>query len=346
MVYICEEDGCGTRPSYGANAEAKRPTFCAKHAPKGWTRLRRTGKQSMCANPDCPKASSFGVAGSKKAEFCAAHRLTGMIYVRGRTCSHEGCVTKPTYGVPGTKKAEFCSKHVRAGMVNVVTRRCLQPQCNITPSYGLEGSKSANFCAQHAKDGMVNLRSKSCVHPGCKVTASFGEKDSQARKFCAEHASDDMTNKILSPSFRRRREPAPPVFDTAVDSIKQSTRTESTTQGDEQHITGGASSPWTISTSAMHAQDVTAGDEEGETTDSEVEDDEEEENGNGAQASAHDAHMEIQAPPHPAEVRKGAGVGEVKGRAGEDGGCPSNPTTCAKAPSLASSTGEGTPLRR
>lgn len=334
MPSTCAKDGCGTRPCYGANAEARRPNCCAKHAPKGWVRLR--GKNNrLCANPDCPKISSFGVAGSNFKEFCATHATAGMVDVRGRKCKHEGCRTRPTYGVPGTKKAEFCSKHVRAGMVNVITRRCLQPQYNITPSYGLQGSNSAKFCAQHAMDGMVNLRSKTCAHPGCKVTASFGEKGSQARRFCAEHASDGMTNKILSPSFRRRREPAaPPVVENAVDSIKLLSTTDDNTEVNKEKATEGASSVTSISTSATHAQDV-AGDEGGETTESEMEEGEEE-NGNSPQAFAYDTSTDEQCSSRPVEVRRGAAVGGGKGNISGDG-CPPNPNARANARSLASS---------
>lgn len=39
-------------------------------------------------------------------------------------CSHGDCITGPSYGVEGTKKAEYCSKHAKEGMVNVRDRRC------------------------------------------------------------------------------------------------------------------------------------------------------------------------------------------------------------------------------
>lgn len=339
MVSTCEKDGCGTRPSYAANAKAKRPNFCAKHAPKGWIRLRATVNR-LCAKPECPKWSSFGVVGSKNAEFCVTHALAGMVDVRGRTCKHDGCGTRPTYGVPGTKKAEFCSKHVRAGMMNVITRRCLQPHCNITPSFGLHGSISANFCAQHAMDGMVNLRSKTCVHPGCKITASFGAKGNQARRFCAEHASDGMTNKILSPAFRRRRKPAP-VVDNAVDSAKQTTLTTDATGGDSVQNTEGAGSAGGIPTRAMDAHDVSR-DEGGETTESEMEEGEEE-NGNRAQAPANDVNAGGHSPRRPTEEpRAAAVVGEERGHAGGGADRPSNSHAGANEQSLASRVGAGT----
>ncbi|CAM9551221.1 unnamed protein product, partial [Sphacelaria rigidula] len=44
--------------------------------------------------------------------------------VNVKKCGYEECFTLPSYGVVGSKKAEFCSKHASTEMVNVVNKKC------------------------------------------------------------------------------------------------------------------------------------------------------------------------------------------------------------------------------
>ena len=112
----------------------------------------------------------------------------------------------------------------------------------------------------------------------------------------------------------------------------QSTATEQNTEG--------AGSVGGISMRAMHAQNV-AGDEGGETTESEIEEGEEE-NGTRPHASVNDTNTDEQYLSRPAEVRKGAAAGGGKGGGGRDDDCPRNPNAGTNAQSLPpSSTGEG-----
>ncbi|CAB1117114.1 unnamed protein product [Ectocarpus sp. CCAP 1310/34] len=47
------------------------------------------------------------------------HFTDGMVDIHNiRRCAHEDCVKHPTYGVPGTRKAEFCAPHALDGMVS------------------------------------------------------------------------------------------------------------------------------------------------------------------------------------------------------------------------------------
>lgn len=45
--------------------------------------------------------------------------------VYNKRCGYPGCTKGPSYGVAGTKKREFCAQHATEGMVNVCSRRVL-----------------------------------------------------------------------------------------------------------------------------------------------------------------------------------------------------------------------------
>ncbi|CAM9254401.1 unnamed protein product [Pylaiella littoralis] len=147
-----------------------------------------------CDNHGCSKHPSYGVAGSKKAEFCVAHALQGMVDVCSKRCGHPGCVKRSSYGMPGSKKPEFCIHHAMKGMIDVVSKRCAFRVCNKWPSYGVPGSKKAEFCAAHAKDGMVGVCNKRCAHPGCTKQPKYGVAGSKKREFCAPHAKGGMVD--------------------------------------------------------------------------------------------------------------------------------------------------------
>ncbi|CAM9718416.1 unnamed protein product, partial [Ectocarpus sp. 12 AP-2014] len=53
----------------------------------------------------------------------AAARKTIMQDVIHKGCGHPGCIKRPSFGIDGSKKAEFCSQHSQQGMVNVVSKR-------------------------------------------------------------------------------------------------------------------------------------------------------------------------------------------------------------------------------
>ena len=76
---------------------------------------------------------SYGVAGSKKAEYCAQHALEGMVHVRSKKCAGDGCSKQPSYGVAGSKKAEYCAQHALEGMVDVYSKRCAGDGCSKQP---------------------------------------------------------------------------------------------------------------------------------------------------------------------------------------------------------------------
>lgn len=80
-----------------------------------------------------------------------------------KRCAHPGCTKQPKYGVAGSKKREYCAPHAKGGMVDVYNKRCGFPGCTKGPSYGVAGSKKREFCAQHATEGMVNVCSRQAL---------------------------------------------------------------------------------------------------------------------------------------------------------------------------------------
>ena len=86
------------------------------------------------------------------ADYCA------QVNVESRKCRTEDCGKRPSFGVTGTKTAEYCAQHVPDGMVDVKSRKCKTKDCRKCPSFGVAGTKIADYCAEHALDGMVGIR--------------------------------------------------------------------------------------------------------------------------------------------------------------------------------------------
>ncbi|CAM9675420.1 unnamed protein product [Ectocarpus sp. 8 AP-2014] len=150
---------------------------------------------SQCGHANCTKRPTYGVAGSKKREFCSQHARDGMVNVNNKRCIQPNCTTIPSFAAAGSKKAEFCSQHAREGMVDVRSRRCSQRGCNTQPSLGEAGgsSKIPGACKAHASEGMVGLRSKRCARRGCSLRPSYisGQGNEKA-EFCGKHANDEI----------------------------------------------------------------------------------------------------------------------------------------------------------
>ncbi|CAM9896912.1 unnamed protein product [Sphacelaria rigidula] len=161
-----------------------------------------------CGYEGCSTQPSYGVAGSKKAEFCFKHATAGMVDVknevrlRSKRCGYEGCYTCSSYGVAGSKKAEFCSNHATTGMVDVKnevrlrSKRCGYEGCSTCSSYGVAGSKKAEFCSKHATAGMVDVMSKRCGYEGCSTQPSYGVAGSKRAEFCSKHATTGMVDVV------------------------------------------------------------------------------------------------------------------------------------------------------
>ncbi|CAM9902246.1 unnamed protein product [Ectocarpus sp. 13 AM-2016] len=150
---------------------------------------------SQCGHANCTKRPTYGVAGSKKREFCSQHARDGMVNVNNKRCIQPNCTTIPSFAAVGSKKAEFCSQHAREGMVDVRSRRCSQRGCNTQPSLGEAGGsrKIPGACKAHASETMVGLRSKRCARRGCTLRPSyFSGQGNEKAEFCGKHANDHI----------------------------------------------------------------------------------------------------------------------------------------------------------
>lgn len=63
------------------------------------------------ADEGCSKYPSFGIAGSKTAQFCAQHAAEDMVHVKNKICRQEGCSKRLSFSMDGIKTVEFCPLH-------------------------------------------------------------------------------------------------------------------------------------------------------------------------------------------------------------------------------------------
>ena len=145
-------------------------------------------RNKKCRTEACDKRPSFGVAGTKTAEYCAQHAPDGMVNVKSRKCRTESCGKEPSFGVAGTKAAEYCVQHASDGMVNICSKKCRTESCVKIPSFGVAGTKTAEYCAQHAPDGMVDVKSRKCRTQGCGKGPSFVVAGRTTAEYCAQRA--------------------------------------------------------------------------------------------------------------------------------------------------------------
>ena len=141
-----------------------------------------------CRTQDCRKRPSFGVAGTKMAEYCAQHALDGMVDVCKKKCRTESCCKNPSFGVEGTKKGEYCAQHASDGMVDVINGKCRTEGCGKRPSFGVAGTKKRECCAQHAPNRMVDVSSGKPRTEDCGKRPSFGVANTRTTEYCAQRA--------------------------------------------------------------------------------------------------------------------------------------------------------------
>ena len=138
----------------------------------------------------CKKQSSYGIRGSKRAEYCAPHKLRGMVNVTRKFCLE--CEKLPSFGIRGTKKATHCGLHKSTEMVNVNKKTCLD--CEALPSFGIRGTKKATYCGLHKSPEMVDVKNKTCLD--CEARPSFGIRGTKKATYCVTHKSPDMVDVI------------------------------------------------------------------------------------------------------------------------------------------------------
>ena len=72
----------------------------------------------------------------------------------------DGCFKQPRYGVAGSKKGEYCAQHAFAGDGSTSIPRSVRAMdvLSISAATASQGAKKREFCAQHALEGMVDVR--------------------------------------------------------------------------------------------------------------------------------------------------------------------------------------------
>ena len=113
----------------------------------------------MCITEGCGKRASFGVAGTKRPEYCTQNAPDGMVDVSSRMCSTEGYGKRVSFGVAGTKRPEYCTQHALDGMVHVREIKCITEGCGKEPSFGVVGRRGIG--PYHSGKGTIDDASPS-----------------------------------------------------------------------------------------------------------------------------------------------------------------------------------------
>lgn len=87
------------------------------------------------------------------------------------------------FGMAGSKKVEFCHQYAKEGIINVYSKKCAHSGFSTTPHFGTIGSEKAEFCRGHAKDRTINVRTKRCGHPWVQHPVAFGHGWGQEARF-------------------------------------------------------------------------------------------------------------------------------------------------------------------
>lgn len=73
-----------------------------------------------------------------------------MVNVVNKKCCHEGCLTRRSYGMVGSRKADFCVRHAAEGMINVKKKCGLEG--SLTASSGVVGTRKVDVTVHHAEE--------------------------------------------------------------------------------------------------------------------------------------------------------------------------------------------------
>ena len=156
------------------------------------TQKPATGKRRerrKCGLDGCKRRPTFGVEGTRQAQFCLSHKPEGFVNVLCKQCDVEGCKRQPSFGVEGAKPVR-CAAHRSEGMVNLSALKCVFPGCRIVPSFAKPGTKRASACAAHRSAGDVDIVTRRCHHEGCLHRPVFGDVCSGKALYCSAHKLD------------------------------------------------------------------------------------------------------------------------------------------------------------
>ena len=131
----------------------------------------------MCASNKCRKQPSYGVTGTVKPKYCAAHALKGMVSIVRKRCAQNGCFKLPSYGVTETKKREYCAEHAAEWMVNVASKKRANDGCYGASRmpHSMAGNRKPETCDRQAVEAMASVGARTCAKDGCSKQRAYGK---------------------------------------------------------------------------------------------------------------------------------------------------------------------------
>ncbi|CAM9660170.1 unnamed protein product [Ascophyllum nodosum] len=127
-----------------------------------------------------------------------------MVVVRSRRkCKTEGCGKRRSFGVAGTKTAEYCAQHAKERMVDVVHKKYRTEGCGKRPSFGVVGKETPESYARNSQHGMVNVKKKRCT-TGSHTIGRLSVKGCRGLNI-GSHNSEEVTANVSLTSLKRTR---------------------------------------------------------------------------------------------------------------------------------------------
>lgn len=149
-------------------------------------------RSKTCEAKDCSTRPGYNLPGQSVGRFCVKHKLPSMVDVLSMQCENDLCTTKPHFNATGEARGRFCFLHQQAGMVDVFKRECHNEMCTSRPYFNFKGESVGLFCAKHRWQGMIDVLSKLCEADGCSKYPTFGVKGTKHRRFCIVHREPAM----------------------------------------------------------------------------------------------------------------------------------------------------------
>eukprot|EP00903_Cladosiphon_okamuranus_P016606 g15319.t1 len=150
-------------------------------------------EKRKCDKEGCKLRPTFGVDGTRLAQFCLSHKPDDFVNVLAKRCNGEGCRHQPSFGMPRGAPVR-CAKHRSDGMVNLSSRKCVFPGCRVVPSFAKPGTRRASTCSAHRGPGEVDIVTRRCHHEGCVRRPVFGDISTGKALYCTAHKLAGMMN--------------------------------------------------------------------------------------------------------------------------------------------------------
>jgi len=149
-----------------------------------------------CVVPSCNVNPYYNYEG-ERANYCAKHKLKGMIDVKSSHCIFKDCRRQSIYNIPN-EKARYCSLHKTDRMINVkrisMPKTCEYPDCHKIPRFNIPTNKCGLYCSEHKKYNMVDVVTKKCSKPDCYAYPKYNFAHKTGGLYCYEHKTKNMIN--------------------------------------------------------------------------------------------------------------------------------------------------------